>query len=1017
MKTKLSPSHLLSFIFCLLSFIFSPSALSQVPQGFNYQAIARDAGGNLITTAFDIKVEIQNLAADTVFWIEEHTVTPNEYGLISFIVGQSGRTGGTALLFEEIDWASRPRYLKTSANTGSGYTEMGITQIMSVPYSLVAKEVTGPVENLNIIGTTDVMDEALFEVRNKDGQVIFAVYNEGVRIYVDDTAKGPKGGFAIGGFGTTKEGESQPYFIVKPDTVRIYINQSGKGPKGGFAIGGYGIDKAEPQNFLFVSDDSVRIYVDNADDDYPKGVKGGFAIGGYGLTKGGQKLMTVSDDSVRIYIDDSGKGPKGGFAIGGFDYTKGEGNNANFFNVSTSAQDTIDPSQNRILWYPVKNAFLTGRVLVELPDSVGENSFASGYESKAIGDYSQALGYQAIARKDYSTAIGYQAVANKINSFAFGQWALAKNEESYAFGRGAIAEGKRSFAFGSAGVDSAGTATGVAYAKGDYSFALGQGTQSLGMGSYAIGLADTARGDLSISLGYKTCASGYGSTTMGFSTIASGNTATAIGYYSKASGSYSMSTGYHSTASGGYSLAMGYHSTASGNNSLAWGPWSKAIGTGSIALGSYAQADGNSSIALGNSTQSGFYGTAIGYQTKAFGSLSTALGVGTFAQSKCEFVVGSYNIWYPYYSETEWDPSDRLFVIGNGESSTAKSNAVTVLKNGNVGIGISYPVSKLDINGRARFYNGGDTPGIYLMNAANTSDRFFIGMYDDNNFGILNWGNAWALIVNNLTNNVGIGTTSPLNRLSVAGLRSNTINSANAIAHIGGGDVFTYFGALDGSPSWNTWIQPLRSTDNVPFGLSLCPIGGNVGIGTTNSPYVFYVYGAPAGHIATIRNDGNTTSNHGLAIACGPYTSGATAVNAISFYDGDFTGVGSIQIKNSTTLYNTTSDISLKTAIVPTLIDGITIVKNMPVVDFEFRAVPGKTLTGFIAQDIEKVYPDAVSEGQDGILQLSLPSLVPILTKAIQEQQQQIESQEQRIESQQQQIEELKVMVEKLMVK
>src|SRR4030042_4878649 len=125
MKTKLLLSALLSFYFCLLS--------SQVPQGFNYQAIAREGGGNLITDPFQVKIEIQNLAADTIFWIEEHNVTPNEYGLISFVVGEGTPLAGRYCSnFEDIDWASRPRYLKTSANTGSGSVEMGTTQIMSV---------------------------------------------------------------------------------------------------------------------------------------------------------------------------------------------------------------------------------------------------------------------------------------------------------------------------------------------------------------------------------------------------------------------------------------------------------------------------------------------------------------------------------------------------------------------------------------------------------------------------------------------------------------------------------------------------------------------------------------------------------------------------------------------------------------------------------------------------------------------------------------------------------------------
>ena len=47
-----------------------------------------------------------------------------------------------------------------------------------------------------------------------------------------------------------------------------------------------------------------------------------------------------------------------------------------------------------------------------------------------------------------------------------------------------------------------------------------------------------------------------------------------------------------------------------------------------------------------------------------------------------ETVVGSYNTIYVPNSTTGWFPSDRLFVIGNGTSPVATSNAVIVYKSG-----------------------------------------------------------------------------------------------------------------------------------------------------------------------------------------------------------------------------------------------------------------------------------------------------------------------------------------------
>ena len=367
MKTKLLLTALLSFVFYLLS--------SQVPQGFNYQAIARDGSGNIIANkSIPIKIDIQtSLTGGTVIYEETFSpITSNQFGLITLVVGTGTQTGGSATSFSAIDWKAQPLYLMTTVQyPGTTWTVMGTSQIWAVPYSLVAKDVQGPLTSLGINGTTTyTADSALFEVKNKDGNTVFAVYNEGVRVYVSNETKGLKSGFAVGGFGTDK-GTSQPYLVVSEDSIRMYLdtNPLTKGSKSMFAVGGYDMTKGAVQNYLDVSPDSVNIYINS---------------------------------------NPSAKGSKSMFAVGGYDMTKG--GSTNYLNVNTDTSGIINPSQNRILWYPVKNAFSTGRVLIEAPDSVGTNSFASGYESKAKGLYSQALGYQAIARGNYSTSIGYQSV-------------------------------------------------------------------------------------------------------------------------------------------------------------------------------------------------------------------------------------------------------------------------------------------------------------------------------------------------------------------------------------------------------------------------------------------------------------------------------------------------------------------------------------------------------------------------------------------------------------------------------
>jgi hypothetical protein len=64
---------------------------------------------------------------------------------------------------------------------------------------------------------------------------------------------------------------------------------------------------------------------------------------------------------------------------------------------------------------------------------------------------------------------------------------------------------------------------------------------------------------------------------------------------------------------------------------------------------------------------------------------------------------------------------------------------------------------------------------------------------------------------------------------------------------------------------------------------------------------------------------------------------------------------------------------------------------------------------GFIAQEIQKILPFIVAEGSDEnkLLSVDYNSFIPVLTKAIQEQQKQIEDQNAKIAAQQKQIEEL----------
>jgi hypothetical protein len=83
---------------------------------------------------------------------------------------------------------------------------------------------------------------------------------------------------------------------------------------------------------------------------------------------------------------------------------------------------------------------------------------------------------------------------------------------------------------------------------------------------------------------------------------------------------------------------------------------------------------------------SGSHATAMNRNTIASGKNATAMGMFNEAQSYVETVIGAYNLKRApgQFEPNEWNPTDPLFVIGNGTGDSSRSNALTVWKNGNL---------------------------------------------------------------------------------------------------------------------------------------------------------------------------------------------------------------------------------------------------------------------------------------------------------------------------------------------
>ncbi len=116
------------------------SQVSVIPQGFNYQAVARDSSGSpRANQTINLRFTITNQAGTNIPYIETQSKTTDQFGLFTTVIGQGAQTGGTGT-FSQIDWKSNNYYLKTEIQEGLNYYVIGTEPLLTVPYAMVARE-------------------------------------------------------------------------------------------------------------------------------------------------------------------------------------------------------------------------------------------------------------------------------------------------------------------------------------------------------------------------------------------------------------------------------------------------------------------------------------------------------------------------------------------------------------------------------------------------------------------------------------------------------------------------------------------------------------------------------------------------------------------------------------------------------------------------------------------------------------------------------------------------------------
>lgn len=120
--------------------ILITSIWGQSPEAINYQAVVSGSNGNLIVNQlvnFRISI-LQGSSTGSLVYSETHLKTTNQYGAVTLSIGAGTLLFGT---FSTINWGNGTYYLKTELDTsgGTNFQFMGVSQFLSVPYSLYAK--------------------------------------------------------------------------------------------------------------------------------------------------------------------------------------------------------------------------------------------------------------------------------------------------------------------------------------------------------------------------------------------------------------------------------------------------------------------------------------------------------------------------------------------------------------------------------------------------------------------------------------------------------------------------------------------------------------------------------------------------------------------------------------------------------------------------------------------------------------------------------------------------------------
>jgi hypothetical protein len=361
-----------------------------------------------------------------------------------------------------------------------------------------------------------------------------------------------------------------------------------------------------------------------------------------------------------------------------------------------------------------------------------------------------------------------------------------------------------------------------------------------------------------------------------------------------------------------------------------------------------------------------------------------------------------------YVAGTRFD-----FLSGSGTS--APTQKLSILNNGNVGIGTNSPSELLHLRstGPARLLIEADSDNVTETDNAqiilkqdggavvsrlgyktNTNDLELFNEFSSNIY--LGTSNSIRATLH-ANGNFGIGTTGPRTKLHVSGLTGDddpSLGSSTAPLFVS--NTANSYGLNIGVNNVGaSWLQAQSNTSATAYNMLLNPLGGNVGIGMTSPNSKLYIQGSTS-----------TTSSQLMRIRS-TASSTSTPLRIIEFIRSSYAVRGYISMNQYGVQYNTSSDYRLKENITP-INDALDRLNKLKPNRFSWKEGPSDyKVDGFIAHEVAEVIPEAVSGEKDAVDENNKPSyqgidqakIVPLLTAALQEAVSKIEQLETRIQN------------------